>query len=172
MRNRWPILALLCVLASLLVPGIASAHATSSAGNRVWAFDLAEQVHVAGQRALTPELHRGCEPTYDQLASDSLLAARGARHAIPEGRAGHIFRDAPGHLPDTPANRSLLQGVADDAGTTLGVDKWGNTWSARTLDDGTQVWVQTRGGEIVNGGLNQVPRTFHPETGLSAPGGQ
>lgn len=99
-------------------------------------------------------------------------AARGASHAIPEGRVGPIFRDAPGHLPDTPANRSLLQGVADDASTTLGVDKWGNTWSARALDDGTQAWVQTRGGEIVDGGLNQVPRTFHPETGLSAPGGK
>ena len=96
-------------------------------------------------------------------------AAKEGRHAIPEGRLGHIFRDAPGHLPDTPANRKLLQGVADDPATTLGPDKFGNTWSARTLDDGTQVWVQTRNGDIINGGLNQTPRTFNLRTGLSRP---
>jgi len=41
MRNRWPILSLLCALASLLVPGIASASTTAGAGTRVLAFDLA-----------------------------------------------------------------------------------------------------------------------------------
>jgi hypothetical protein len=124
--------------------------------------------------AISPnqELPGRCALAGYDSASGSLLAARGVRHVIPEGRAGHIFRDARGHLPDTPAKRRLLQGVADDASTTLGVDKWGNTWSARTLGDGAQAWVQTRGGVIVNGGLNQVPRTFPPGTGLSAPGGQ
>ena len=77
MRNRWPILALLCVLASLLVPGIASAHSAEGAENRVWAFDLADQVHVAGQRALTPESHQGCELAEYDFASDSPLAAKG-----------------------------------------------------------------------------------------------
>ena len=88
---------------------------------------------------------------------------------IPEGRAGHIFRDADGHLPDTPANRQLLQDTAGDPANTLGSDQYGNTWSAKTLDDGTQVWVQTRNGQIINGGLNEVPRTFNPQTGLSSP---
>ncbi|MCP4035841.1 MAG: GIY-YIG nuclease family protein, partial [bacterium] len=61
----------------MLVPGIASAHATSSAENRVWAFDLPEQIHVAGQRALTSELHQGCELAEYDSASGSPLAARG-----------------------------------------------------------------------------------------------
>ena len=86
---------------------------------------------------------------------------------IPEGRVSHIFRNADGHLPDTPENRRLLIDVADDADTTLGTDKFGNVWSARTNADGTQVWVQTRNGEIINGGLNQTPRQFNSETGLS-----
>jgi filamentous hemagglutinin len=79
----------------------------------------------------------------------------------------HIFRDAPGHLPDTPENRELLQHIADDPATTLGVDKFGNTWSARTLDDGTQAWTQTRNRAIINGGVNPTPRPFNPQTGLS-----
>ncbi len=95
------------------------------------------------------------------------FAAKGVTHAIPEDQLPHIFRDTPGHLPDTPANRKLLQGVADDPATTLGTDKYGNTWSARTLDNGTQAWTQKRNGNIINGGLNQTPRPFNPQTGLS-----
>ncbi len=99
-------------------------------------------------------------------------AARGV--TLPDKRVGHIFRDAPGHLTDTPANRQLLRDVGGDPSSRLGADKFGNTWSARTNPDGTQTWVQTRNGEIINGGVNQTPRTFNPKTGLSAskpPGG-
>jgi hypothetical protein len=92
-----------------------------------------------------------------------------ARFPEKPGQTRHIFRDAPGHLADTPANRALLKGVADDASTTLGTDRFGNVWSARTLEDGTQVWVQTRNGVIQNGGLNKTPRVFNSETGLSGP---
>jgi hypothetical protein len=82
MRSHRPILMLLCVLASLLVPGIASASTAAGAENRVWAFDLPEQALVGDSASLTPELHRGCEPTYDQLASDSLLAAKGGSKIV------------------------------------------------------------------------------------------
>ncbi|MFE8604040.1 SitA5 family polymorphic toxin [Archangium violaceum] len=88
---------------------------------------------------------------------------------IPEGRAKHIFRDAPGHLRDTPTHRQLLQEVASDESARLGTDKFGNEWFARTNPDGTQVWVQVRHGEIINGGLNQVPRNYNAQMGLSAP---
>ena len=88
-----------------------------------------------------------------------------------EAQIQHIFREAEGHLPDTPANRSLLQGIADNPAHTLGTDQFGNTWSAGINTDGTQTWVQTRNGVIINGGVNQTPRTFNPNTGLSAPGG-
>lgn len=84
-----------------------------------------------------------------------------------ESQLGHIFREAEGHLADTPANRQLLTDVANDAKSVLGKDKFGNTWSARTLSDGTQVWTESRGGRIINGGLNKTPRVFNPSTGLS-----
>jgi hypothetical protein len=79
MRSRWPLLAILGLLASLLVPGIASASTTYGPETRVWAFELAGQVHVGVERSPTLEPHPECEPTYDRLASDSLLAARGGR---------------------------------------------------------------------------------------------
>lgn len=82
MRSRWPLLAIFCALASLLVLGIASASTAAGAETRVWAFDVADQARVGVERSLTLELHRGCEPTYDQLASDSLLAARGTGKII------------------------------------------------------------------------------------------
>ena len=90
-----------------------------------------------------------------------------ARFPKQPGQIKHIFRNDEAHLPDTPGNRALLQDVADDANATLGTDKFGNVWSARTLDDGTQVWVQTRNSVIQNGGLNQTPRVFNSSTGLS-----
>ena len=92
--NRMPVMAtLLCALASLLVPGIAAASAVSSTEDRVWAFDLAEQVHVAGAASLTPELHQGCELAGYDSASGSLLAAKGGAKPFrvgPHDRSGGL----------------------------------------------------------------------------------
>ena len=85
------------------------------------------------------------------------------------GQIQHIFRDAAGHLPDTPTNRSLLEGLANDTAAVLGPDRFGNTWAARLNLDGTQTWVQYRNGVIINGGVNPTPRTYNPQTGLSGP---
>jgi|GEM_PF-4014628 len=90
-------------------------------------------------------------------------------YSIKENFSKKIFGDREGHLPDTPANRQLLENVANDQATTLGPDKFGNQWSAKTLEDGTQVWTQTRDGNIINGGLNESPIQYNPETGLSSP---
>jgi len=81
-RSRWPHLAILCVLASLLVPGTVSAHSATGAENRLWAFDLAEQVHVGGAASLTLELHQGYGLADYDFASGSLLAARGGGRSI------------------------------------------------------------------------------------------
>jgi hypothetical protein len=90
-----------------------------------------------------------------------------ANVTIDERKLAHIFRDADGHLADTPANRQALERVPNDSTARLGVDKWGNVWNARTTDEGKQIWVQMRNGRIVNGGMNEAPRAFHSETGLS-----
>ncbi len=95
MRSRWPLFAILCVLASLLVPGIASASTAPGAETRVGAFDLQDQVHVGLECSLTHELHRGCDLAYDQHSSGSPLAAKGAARAVDPNKLNHIFR--PGH---------------------------------------------------------------------------
>ena len=71
------LMAVLCVLASLLVPGIASASTAPGAETRVWAFDRQNQVGAEVEPSLTLELHRGCAPREYDSASGSLLAARG-----------------------------------------------------------------------------------------------
>lgn len=88
-------------------------------------------------------------------------------YSIAEENANHIFRNAPGHLADTLANRNLLIVTASNTQNWIGKDKYGNEWFANTLTDGSQVWVQVRNGQIRNGGLNQTPRPFNLQTGLS-----
>ena len=160
MRNRWPILALLCVLASLLAGGIASAHAASGAENRVWGFDLAEQIHVGGQRALTPELHQGYELAECDPASGSLLAAGGGSRApdfvvTPRGEAIRVPIGATGPT-STRASGVQYTGGAGGHG----------------LDS------RVSGVRIMEGNANQGPRavymnssgqTVKPATGRTVP---
>lgn len=89
---------------------------------------------------------------------------------INEDNVGHIFRDAEGHfLEDIAQNRVLLEHAANDKRNFLGLDKYGNEWYAEILDDGRQIWVQVRNGEIRNGGVNNPPKVYNSKTGLSNP---
>ena len=81
----------------------------------------------------------------------------------------HIFRNDAGHISDTAMNRQLLTDMANNPQNFLGPDKRGNQWYGKTLNDGKQVWAEVRDGKIWNGGINNAPKTFNPETGLSSP---
>ncbi len=86
-----------------------------------------------------------------------------------EAQMKHMFRKADGHfLQDTPANRAAIEKAASNSKNFLGVDKYGNSWYAETLPNGTQTWAEVRNGIITEGGLNQVPKVFDPITGLKA----
>ncbi len=104
------------------------------------------------------------EDSFEGNVTPSSVAAS----AVAASMIGHIFRDAEGHVADTAANRELLQSVANDPAASLGADQYGNTWSARTLSDSTQAWTETRGGTIINAGVNTTPQPFNPQTGLKA----
>ena len=79
----------------------------------------------------------------------------------------HIFRDAEGHLPDTPENRRLLTEVANDRSSHAGRDIRGNDWNIMKTEDGSQIWVISRDGKIQNGGINNPPRVWDDDTGLN-----
>ena len=93
------------------------------------------------------------------------------RHKIPynDSTISHIFREAEGHIPDTPENRALLENVANNSQNFLGKDKYGNEWYTQNLDDGRQVWVESRNGNIFEGGFNDIPKEWNSATGLKKP---
>jgi RHS repeat-associated protein len=77
---------------------------------------------------------------------------------IAENSAGHIFRDAPGHLAeDTPENRALIEGAVN-SGNYVSTHEPGVSVYRETLPNGTQVWAEVHNGEITNGGVNATPR--------------
>jgi hypothetical protein len=82
----------------------------------------------------------------------------------------HIFRNRSGHFAkNTAANRRAILNTAGDRRYYLGKDQYGNEWYGKLTRDGKQVWAQVRNGKVTNGGINQTPKKFNPQTGLSKP---
>ncbi len=143
MGSRRPILVLLCVLASLLVPGIPSTDSSTGAQNRVWAFDLADQAHVAGQRALPLKLHPSYELAEYDSVSGSPLAARRTGGSVDDllkgaskGKAGKTRQfDKSGGLDQ--ANKDFDSLVGGGA-----VKNHGGGVRSGTLPDGSTISVR------------------------------
>ena len=144
-------------------PAIAGYAAGQLAGDAIIAYAAPKGLNLSGKT-----LKNIGGRTFGMFGRTVETGEKIEKIIISEKRVGHIFRDKAGHLPNTPENHQLLKSIAEDPSTTLGKDKFGNTWSAKINPDGSQVWVQTRDGEIINGGLNLKPKTYHPETGLSS----
>ena len=86
----------------------------------------------------------------------------------------HIFKDKNGQFKeDTPEARALIEEVANDPNCKLGTgpDSRGEIWYGKTLPDGKQIWVEIRSGEniIRDAGINDIPKTWNPITGLKNP---
>lgn len=90
------------------------------------------------------------------------------KNRLPSNRSQlmHMFRNDRGHLPDTPANRELIESVANNPKNYVGTDSRGYAWYAQTRSDGTQVWAEVRNETIINGGVNDKPKNFDEITGL------
>ena len=143
---------------------------SSEVGRFVIETMLSSPVVFAAVKGLSPlDSDGGGSKAPKSLSNPTGNGANGlSRIALTENRAAKIFGSREGHIMDTPENRALLTGVANDSTAILGSDKYGSTWSAKIQPDGSQVWVQSRNGQIWNGGINNTPLTYNSETGLAA----
>jgi hypothetical protein len=78
----------------------------------------------------------------------------------------HIFLNKRGHLPKSPENYRLLDGLVKNASNHIGSDQYGSQWFAKILENGKQLWARAHGGKVRSGGLNEIPKLYSPETGL------
>jgi len=157
------ILAVVFIVLPEIAPFLFEEAAAEAAAAEAAAAEAAG-AEAAGAEAASAEA-AGAEAAGGEAAEIGTSEA-----TIAEDNAGHIFREAEGHLADTPANRKLLTDTASKAENYLGKDNWGNHWYAETRPDGSQVWAQVRNGQIRNGGLNSTVRPWTPTTGLSSLG--
>ena len=92
---------------------------------------------------------------------------------IYEKNTKHIFRNKAGHFRiDTPKNRKLLIEMVTDEKNHLGATYAGQTrrikhWYSKITKEGKQIWAEVIDGEIRNAGINDTPKIFNPETGLT-----
>jgi hypothetical protein len=120
-------------------------------------------ISKVGQRSSPLKEIGAMEIQMNKMAQNPQVEA-GRKVEFFENNVKHIFRNSPGHLTDTPANRQLLIDVASNAKNYLGKDKFGHEWYAKVRDDGSQVWVRVLNGEIRNGGLNPESKSFQHMT--------
>ena len=157
MRNRWPILALLCALASLLAGSVASANSSPGTENRVWAFGVWEQVCVGNAEALTQESHLGCELAEWDFASDSLLAAKGG------GRGANKLK------PDPNATGPHSTWKTDGNGNVTGHAQWDANGNPVQRTD---VTGRSHGGVNTPHTHEYGPPNTNPNTGQTYPGNE
>jgi len=108
------------------------------------------------------------------IAADGLLGERVSQvvakelgNVVPEGKlANHIFSNKAGKLIDSPANRELITDLTNSSENLLGVDKYGESWFSRTLDDGKQLYGYTQDGVVKGAGINNEPVDIIKTKGL------
>jgi len=167
-----------CVLASLFVPALASASTGLYAVTRVRGVDLGNPASLRTDRAVTLGTHKGCGLEYDDFASDSLLAARGAdelvdlttaarrRHILDGDVTGGGHRAGTGipgksEFPASWSDDAIIHEISDIATDPAAIRT--GLPGGRTLVDGTRNGVDIRvvlgpDGSIVTGFPTNVPR--------------
>ena len=105
----------------------------------------------------------------DEVIEDGTDVIKTNRIPYNDSTIGHIFSGAEGHIPDTLENRALLENVANNVDNFRDKDKYENEWYTMDLEEGSQVWVEVRNGNIFEGGINKAPKPWDPDTGLKKP---
>ncbi len=118
MQARRRFLVLACVLASLLGTAFASASTGLYAETRVGGLELENPYSVRAIGSLTLGTYQGYRPAYDDLASGSPLAARGARFVTNAAGETRIFlhgAEQTLEVSSHAAQRITQRGVSLDA---------------------------------------------------------
>jgi len=161
-------------LAFVCQPATSSAFVPASPGTRVGASEVVAGTLVGGLGDASRGQHQGIGAAYDETASGYRFAARGAEGLAARfdpSRAGHIFREAAGHVnpasaasqgrfarlfeqvASNPANLradAVQAGLLTQQAAEAGVQAF--TWTGRT----GQVWVTIRNGVVQNAGVNPL----------------
>lgn len=115
----------------------------------------------------------GDQMSFEQQEAEKIASEneKKAEHisVMPAGVAQikHIFRNESGHLHESDENKSLVLSVSNNPDYYIGTDSKNKKWYAKTLSDGSQVWVSVYNSIISDAGLNTLPRHFDPESGLN-----
>ncbi len=145
--------ALLCVWATLLFANLASAEVGVQAKTRIWDFESAAPLNVCPFFPASAEQHREIRSCRSELATESLLAARGA------GEASTV-------LLRTPRN---LQKLFGKHGADFGLR--GNWNPSRAADASRAIHqhINSPGVRTIEGAYRGNPATHYvdPSTGLN-----
>lgn len=115
--------------------------AAAGGSRSAWSHPLVQMAMAAGSEALLA-----------MRAGGNFLST--SRNLIPEGNfANHLFKGA-NKLADTPQNRKLIEQISN--GKTLGFDKHGKSWYAKTMPDGTQIYTYSQNGVVKGAGINDT----------------
>lgn len=109
--------------------------------------------HFSGGGAGGPSKRRGGS----KYKMSSKLAARMPKH---KAQINHIMANRPGHLPNTKANRQILEKLSRDKRYYIKKDSNGNKIYSK-VSNGKEYWVYVRNGIIQNGGANTDVFRFH-----------
>jgi Colicin E5 ribonuclease domain len=156
---------LLCVLASLLVQGIASASTIAGAETGVRACSFAERAGLEAEVSLTQrELHWGYAPTYDKPLTADFLVPRGKLNIPSAGRKfNQIERRG-------WSEASIRETVQNPHATSAATNKaTGNSATAYFNSDGTYVVIDDVTGDLVQLSDRTNPGAWVPDPTIQDP---
>lgn len=78
---------------------------------------------------------------------------------------GHIFKDSPGHFKENiPKNRDFIKSATESPSNIVGKKSSGTQIYLKTMPDGSQTWAEVWEGEIRDGGRNNFPKQWVPDS--------
>ena len=82
-----------------------------------------------------------------------------------QNKTGHIFKDSRGHFDkDTLENRGFIESATASRDNWVGSNSYGADIYLKTMPDGTQAWAEVWKNRITDGGKNNFPKEWVPDS--------